>query len=99
MARQNGGTAGAGRGVWTGSISFGLLQIPITLYTAESRAEELHFRMLDRRDLSPLRYERVNTVTGKPVDWKDVVKGYEVQKDEFVIVDPEDFAKANVEKT
>jgi DNA end-binding protein Ku len=84
------------RGIWTGSISFGLLQIPVTLVPAESRSEQLHFRMLDRRDLSPLRYERVSTATGKPVDWKNVVKGYEIEKDSFVVVEPEDFAKANV---
>jgi DNA end-binding protein Ku len=90
---------GAGRGIWTGSISFGLLQIPVTLHPAESRAQELHFRLLDKRDLSPIRYERVSTSTGKPVDWKDIVKGYEIEKDEFVVVEPEDFAKANVKAT
>jgi DNA end-binding protein Ku len=92
-------SGGAGRGIWTGSISFGLLQIPITLYSAESRGEELHFRLLDKRDHAPIRYERVSSATGKPVEWKDIVKGFEVEKDEFVIMDPEDFAKANVEKT
>jgi DNA end-binding protein Ku len=66
---------------------------------AESRAEELHFRLLDKRDLSPVRYERVSTSTGKPVEWKDIVKGYEIEKDNFVIVEPEDFAKANVKAT
>jgi DNA end-binding protein Ku len=90
---------GARRGIWSGSISFGLLQIPVTLYAAESRAEELHFRLLDKRDLSPVRYERVSSSTGKKVEWKDIVKGYEVDKDEFVVMDPEDFAKANVQKT
>jgi DNA end-binding protein Ku len=92
-------TGGARRGVWTGSISFGLLQIPVTLHPAEVRTQELHFRLLDKRDLTPLRFERVNAATGKPVEWKDVVKGYEVEKDAFVVVEPEDFAKANVEKT
>jgi DNA end-binding protein Ku len=90
---------GAGRGIWTGSISFGLLQIPITLFPAESRAEEIHFRMLDKHDLAPIRYERVSSVTGKPVEWKDIVRGYEIEKDEFVVIDAEDLAKANVEKT
>lgn len=87
---------GAARGIWSGSISFGLLQIPVTLHPAESRADELHFRMLDKRDLSPVRYERVSSSTGKPVGWKDIVKGYEIAKDEFIVVEPEDFAKANV---
>jgi len=90
---------GAQRGIWTGSISFGLLQIPVTLIPAESRAEELHFRLLDKRDLSPVRYERVSTATGKPVQWKDIVKGYEIEKDNFVVIEPEDLAKANVKAT
>lgn len=90
---------GASRGIWSGSISFGLLQIPVTLYAAESRAEELHFRLLDKHDLSPVRYERVSTATGKPVEWKDIVKGYEIEKGNFVVLEPEDFAKANVRAT
>jgi DNA end-binding protein Ku len=92
-------SSGAGRGIWTGSVSFGLLQIPITLFAAESRAEELHFRLLDKHDLAPIRQQRVSSVTGKPVDWKDIVKGYEISKDEFVVIEAEDLAKANVEKT
>jgi DNA end-binding protein Ku len=92
-------SGGAGRGIWSGSISFGLLQIPVMLYPAESRAEELHFRLLDKRDLSPVRYERVSTSSGKPVEWKDIVKGYEIEKDNFVVVEPEDLAKANVKAT
>ncbi len=90
---------GAQRGIWSGSISFGLLQIPISLIPAESRAEELHFRQLDKRDLSPVRYERVSSATGKPVAWKDIVKGYEIEKDNYVVIDPEDLAKANVKAT
>lgn len=92
-------SGGAGRGIWSGSISFGLLQIPVSLYTAESRSEELHFRLLDKHDLSPIRYERVSSTTGKAVEWKDIVKGYELEKDHFVVVDPDDFAKANVKAT
>ena len=89
----------SGRGIWSGSISFGLLQIPVTLYTAERRAEELHFRLLDKRDLSPIRYERVSSATGKPVEWKDIVKGFEYEKDTFVVVEPDDLEKANVKAT
>lgn len=88
-----------GRGIWSGSISFGLLQIPVTLYTAERRAEEIHFRQLDKKDLSPIRYERVNSSTGKPVEWKDIVKGYEYEPDNYVVLDPEDLKKANVKAT
>jgi DNA end-binding protein Ku len=90
---------GASRSIWTGSISFGLLQIPVALVPAESRTEELHFRLLDKRDLSPVRYQRVSVSTGKPVEWTDIVKGYEIEKDNFVVVEPDDFAKANVKAT
>jgi DNA end-binding protein Ku len=88
-----------GRGIWSGSISFGLLQIPVTLYTAERRSEEIHFRQLDKKDLSPIKYERLNSSTGKPVEWKDIVKGYEYEPDNFVILEPEDLKKANVKAT
>lgn len=88
-----------GRGIWSGSISFGLLQIPVTLYTAERRAEEIHFRQLDKNDLAPIRYERVNSATGKPVEWKDIVKGYEYEPDNYVVLDPEELKKANVKAT
>jgi DNA end-binding protein Ku len=92
-------TATAGRGLWSGSISFGLLQIPVTLYTAERRTEEIHFRQLDKKDLSPIRYERVNSSTGKPVEWKDIVKGYEYEPDNYVVLAPDDLKKANVKAT
>ncbi len=88
-----------GRGVWSGSISFGLLQIPISLYTAERPSEEVHFRLLDKHDLSPIRYERVNAATGKPVEWKDIVKGYEVEDERFVVLSQEDLKNANVKAT
>lgn len=92
-------SSGAGRGIWSGSISFGLLQIPVTLYTAESRQEEIHFRQLDKESLAPIKYERVSSETGKPVAWNDIVKGYEIEKGEFVVLAPEDLAKANVRAT
>jgi DNA end-binding protein Ku len=96
---EKGTRSAAGRGLWSGSISFGLLQIPVMLYTAERRAEEIHFRQLDKKDLSPIRYERVSSATGKPVEWKDIVKGYEYEPDNFVVLDPEDIKKANVKAT
>lgn len=92
-------SGGASRGIWSGSISFGLLQIPVTLFAAESRVEELRFRLLDKRDLAPIHYQRVSASSGKPVEWKDIVKGYEIEKDSFVVVEPEDLAKANVKAT
>ena len=93
------GGAAPGRAIWSGSISFGLLQIPVTLHTAERRTEEIHFRQLDKTDLSPIRYERVSSATGKPVEWKDIVKGYEYEPDNFVVLDPEDLKQANVKAT
>lgn len=90
---------GPGRSIWSGSISFGLLQIPVSLYTAESRSEEIHFRMLDKKDLSPIRFKRVNASTGREVEWKDIVKGYEIEPDNFVVLEKGDLEKANVKAT
>lgn len=87
------------RGIWSGSISFGLLQIPVTLFPAEDRKEQVHFHMLDKKDLSRIRFQRVNATTGKVVDWKDIVRGYETQKDEFVVVSDDELENANVKAT
>ena len=84
------------RPIWKGNISFGLVAIPVALYAAEER-RQLSFRMLDRHDFSPIRYERINAATGKPVEWDDVVKGYEYEKDEFVVLTDEDLRRANPE--
>lgn len=94
-----GAPRGAGRGIWTGSISFGLLQIPVTLYSAERRTEKIHFRLLEKKSLQPIRYERVSSETGRRVDWAEIVKGYEVAKDEYVVLEPDEIAKANVKAT
>ena len=63
------------RSIWKGSISFGLVSIPVGLYAAESR-HELEFHLLDKRDKSPVRYKRVSEKSGKEVPWNDVVRGY-----------------------
>ncbi len=86
------------RALWSGSISFGLLQIPVTLHTAEQQSE-LHFHQLDRHDQSPIKYERVNASTGKAVAWADIVRGYEYAPGQYVVVDDDDFKAANVEAT
>ena len=86
------------RPIWNGTISFGLLNIPVRLMTAEKRVD-LHFRMLDSRDKSPIRYERINAETGEEVPWKDVVKAFEYDKGSYVVIDKEDFAKAAPEST
>ena len=63
------------RPIWNGTISFGLLNVPVQLHSGE-RSLDLHFRMLDSRDNSPVRYERVNSETGEEVPWKEIVKAF-----------------------
>ncbi len=87
------------RGIWSGSISFGLLQIPVTLQAAEERGQEVHFHLLDKRDNARVRYQRVNASTEKAVSWNDIVKGYEIAPDEFVVIEKKDLEKANVKAT
>jgi DNA end-binding protein Ku len=96
--KNNGGGKTSSRPIWKGAITFGLVSIPVGLYPAEER-QQLSFRMLDRHDFSPIRYERVNAATGKSVDWDDIVKGYEYKKDEFVVLSDEDLRRANPEAT
>ena len=86
------------RALWKGSISFGLVNIPIELHTAV-RDHRPKFRMLHAKDKSPVRFERVCIRDGHPVAWEDLVKGYEFQKGHFVVVTKEDFQAAAVEKT
>src|SRR5580658_5770064 len=83
------------RALWKGSIAFGLVQISVSLHTAE-KANELAFHQLDKRDMSPIGYERINKTTGEKVEWGNIVKGYEIQRGKFVVVTDEDFRKANV---
>lgn len=86
------------RALWKGSISFGLVNIPIELHTAV-RDTRPHFRMLHAKDRSPVRFERVCISDGHPVAWEDLVKGYEYAKGQFVVLSKEDFRAAAVEKT
>ena len=83
------------RPLWKGSISFGLVTIPVHVYSA-TRSNGLRFRQLDRRDMSPIRERRVSETSGREVPWDDVVKGYEHEEGSFVVLEPEDFARANV---
>ena len=86
------------RALWKGSISFGLVNIPIELHTAV-RDTRPHFRLLHAKDNSPVRFERVCIRDGHPVAWEDLVKGYEYSKGHFVVLTKEDFRAAAVEKT
>lgn len=97
--KSEGGSAkGVPRALWTGSIGFGLLQIPVSLHTATA-TNELRFHQLDDRDLSPVGYKRVNKGTGEEVPWEHIVRGYEVEKGEYVVISDEDFEAADVEAT
>lgn len=81
------------RPIWTGTISFGLLNIPVRLMTGERRVD-LHFRMLDSRNKAPIRYERVNEETGEEVPWKEIVKAFEYDKGSYVVLESSDIAAA-----
>jgi len=87
-------TEGTRRALWSGSISFGLLQIPVSLHTAE-QSNDIPFHQLDRHDLAPIHYQRVNADTGKAVEWKDIVRGYEYAEGSYVILSDEDLKRAN----
>jgi len=84
--------------IWKGAIRFGLVSIPVALSGAETR-DDLDFDLLDRRDLSRVGYETVNKATGRRIDRKDVVKGFEVSKGRYVTVSDDDFRRANVAAT
>lgn len=84
------------RPIWTGTLSFGLLNVPVSVMPAERRVD-LHFRMLDSRSNTPIRYERVNADTGEEVPWKDIVKAYEYKKGSYVVLRPEDIKSASPE--
>ncbi len=86
------------RAIWKGSISFGLVNIPVELHTAV-RDNRPHFHLLHAKDRSPIKYERVCQREGQPVAWDDVVKGYEFEKGRFVVLTKEDFQAAALEKS
>ncbi len=81
------------RPIWTGTLSFGLLNVPVSLMPGE-RSVDLHFRMLDSRSNTPVRYERVNAETGEEVPWKEIVKAFEYEKGSYVVLEPEDIKSA-----
>jgi DNA end-binding protein Ku len=86
------------RAIWKGSISFGLVNIPIALYPA-TRKEELKFRLLRAKDHSPVNYKRVAEKDGKEVPWDEIVKGYEYEKGKFVVLSDKDFQRVDLEAT
>ncbi len=84
------------RAIWKGSISFGLVNIPVGLYSATQPGNDIKLRMLRAKDQSPIKYKRVAEADEKEVPWEEIVKGYEYEKGEFVVVTEEDFDKVNV---
>ena len=85
------------RGLWKGAISFGLVNVPVELFSAEKRSTELDLTMLDKRDLAPVGYKRYNKASGEDVAWADIVKGYEYEDGKYVVLSDEDFRRANIE--
>jgi DNA end-binding protein Ku len=84
--------------IWTGTINFGLVTIPVKLFTAV-RENELHFNQLHSKDKGRIRYQRVCETCSKEVSWEDIAKGYEYEKGDYVILSDEDLKQANVEAT
>lgn len=87
------------RPLWTGALTFGLVNIPVRLHSAVQAKERVSFRLLHEEDLSPIRYERVCQKDGETVPWKDIVKGYEYTKGKFVVLTDEDFKAAAIESS
>src|SRR5262249_24816609 len=96
--RPNGHQALAPRMIWKGHISFGLVNVPVGLYPAE-RADEMDFTLLDRKDLSPIGYRKVNKATGAEVPAERVARGFEYAKGRYVLVTDEDIRRASPEGT
>ncbi len=86
------------RPIWKGHISFGLINIPVTLYPAEQRSE-LHFNLIDDRNKARVKYQRVNERTGEEVPWDNIVKGYEYDENEYVLLGDADFKQADIKAT
>jgi DNA end-binding protein Ku len=86
------------RSIWKGSISFGLVNIPVGLYPAESR-DEIHFTLLDRKTKSPIHYQRISEESGQEVPWEQTVRGYEFEEGQYVVLSDEDLKRAAPEAT
>lgn len=88
----------AQRALWKGAISFGLVYIPVQMFTADS-THDLDLTMVDKRDFSPIGYKRINKSTEKEVSWDNIVKAYEYEKDQYVVLTDEDLRRANAKAT
>src|SRR5438445_10860882 len=83
------------RPIWKGAISFGLVNVPVEAYPAD-QSHALSFSMLDKRDFAPVGFKRYNKKSGADVPWGEVVKGYEYEKGQYVVLTDEDFRRANI---
>ena len=87
------------RPIWKGSLAFGLVNIPVQLVSAVQAGEHISFRQLHKRDLSPIRYDRVCRLDGESVPWSEIVKGYEYEKDKYVVVTDADLKSVALESS
>ena len=85
------------RAILTGAIGFGLVNIPVKIYSA-TETSNLDLDMLDKKDHSHIKYQRVNETTGKEVDWNNIVKGYKIDNN-YIVLEEKDFEAASAEKT
>jgi DNA end-binding protein Ku len=86
------------RPIWTGTISFGLVSVPVRMFSA-TESKELKFHFLDKHDLQPIGYDKVRRDTGKHVDNDDIIRGFEVEKGRFVPLEEEDLDRLDIELT
>lgn len=85
--------------IWNGSISFGLVNIPVGLFSAQGKESKLEFNLLDKKDLAPIGYKKINKRTGQEVPAAEMVKGYELEDGSYAVLTDEDFKKANAKAT
>jgi DNA end-binding protein Ku len=86
------------RPIWSGSISFGLVSVPVRMYSA-TESKELRFNFLDRRDMSPIGYEKVSKESGKAVPPEEIIRGFEIEKGQYVPIEDEDLDRLDIELT
>jgi DNA end-binding protein Ku len=87
------------RPMWKGAVTFGLVSVPVSLYPATRRQADLSFRLLHEKDKAPIQYKKFCSEEDKEVPWNEIVKGYEFEKGQFVVMSDEDFEKAKTEST
>lgn len=85
--------------IWNGSISFGLVNIPVGLFSAQGKESKLDFNLLDKKDLAPIGYKKINKRTGQEVPSAEMVKGYELEDGNYAVLTDDDFKKANAKAT